>query len=1061
MPKLLSAFALILIFPFGLPAQESNPAADKFAEYNRLERVSNLMANMATPEKAIETFRKLRRLGNEVLSEPQRSMAEENCLIRLSVLHRVKGELTTSREYLVEALDLIEKRMGSDYTVARSLGLELETIDAVSKLPEEERQRVIAAWQQLRDSAGFIRRRKWDRALEMQTTARDTLATMLGPTNLETLRATSHTLMGRFRLGRHEGLIEEAQKLIADFQQVFNGENAESIEAWGVLYQLYEAEERWEESLAAQMECHRRSLKMFGPGHLQTARIIQHIAGTLTRLDRKHEIIPLLEHDLAQVDYESDLEYQRRINLCYLLCTSHSSLGDLATSAKYGQQALDWIALRNGVSSFDLDLKATCLQYVADYETLQGNSQKAIDLYEQAGEILSRRKIDSADYYISFGETLLAAGEFERAVTVFRKAVEIREGSSAHSYLIPEYGLAMALFETGQDEEALAAIDSAIEQTHSMFAGDSRHLAVRLHSRASMLRALGREDEAATALQESVTISRRRFRTRSASLEQGAMIRMIGDIHTATENLVDLLAEDQPELAFELAIRNRGLVSAVLEIRNEVLSKTDAPGIASIKQRYRQLQNDIARITMDSVEGDLSRKLSIPLAELHLQRQKLTSESANLVNDRVGEVLDRTSPESLQQSIPPGWSVVVLMDSAEFNPNPDHRIRVISTYDAFVLTCSRTGQRSMSLIRLGEGDSIDGAILEYLNQFGPGQRGIEPVESDTVRKNRLVLESGRRVRSMLWDRIMPAFDGNNRVVICADGLTNRVPWNSLAKDDESFLVNQFTICVADHPGDCQRIFRQQRKTVDDNARFNTLLLAGGIEYGQHQSPNPDSPFARSWPTLPETITETSLTSEVWQRAHESAPHVLQGYVSETHVTERLAQSRFLHFGTHGIALDEDPERKAHSIGARHALASSGSLMSSTGIVLSAPSVDRPTEQAWQDGYLTGDEILGFDLRHVELVVLSACNTGHGQIVPSEGTFGIDRAFRISGARATLASLRPVPDQAARKFVVKFYENLWLNRMSKIESLRAAQQAMIEDGEPVIHWGSWVLTGDWN
>jgi CHAT domain-containing protein len=149
----------------------------------------------------------------------------------------------------------------------------------------------------------------------------------------------------------------------------------------------------------------------------------------------------------------------------------------------------------------------------------------------------------------------------------------------------------------------------------------------------------------------------------------------------------------------------------------------------------------------------------------------------------------------------------------------------------------------------------------------------------------------------------------------------------------------------------------------------------------------------------------------------------------------------------------------------------------------------PTEE--DDGILTAEEVSTLNLTNVDLVVLSACETGLGNSAGGEGLLGLQRAFQAAGARSVVASLWSVPDQATRLLMVRFYENLWKRKMTKLEALRETQLWMLQHGAeqpdirremaarglkeftgdtpatatkdsrlPPYFWAAFVLSGDW-
>ena len=95
-----------------------------------------------------------------------------------------------------------------------------------------------------------------------------------------------------------------------------------------------------------------------------------------------------------------------------------------------------------------------------------------------------------------------------------------------------------------------------------------------------------------------------------------------------------------------------------------------------------------------------------------------------------------------------------------------------------------------------------------------------------------------------------------------------------------------------------------------------------------------------------------------------------------------------------------------------------------------------------DGILTASEISHLDFRGMDMVVLSACQTGLGE-VGSDGVFGLQRGFKKAGARTLMMSLWKVDDEATQMLMTAFYRNLTSGKMSKYESLQQAQKYVRE------------------
>ena len=123
------------------------------------------------------------------------------------------------------------------------------------------------------------------------------------------------------------------------------------------------------------------------------------------------------------------------------------------------------------------------------------------------------------------------------------------------------------------------------------------------------------------------------------------------------------------------------------------------------------------------------------------------------------------------------------------------------------------------------------------------------------------------------------------------------------------------------------------------------------------------------------------------------------------------------------------------------------------------------KQAWltgkhpegqEDGILTAYEISQMNLSNTELVVLSACETGLGQVSGNEGVYGLQRAFKIAGAKYLIMSLWKVDDRSTAAFMAKFYQQ-WLQEKQTIpEAFRTAQQAMRTQSPGAYDWAGFVL-----
>ncbi len=119
-----------------------------------------------------------------------------------------------------------------------------------------------------------------------------------------------------------------------------------------------------------------------------------------------------------------------------------------------------------------------------------------------------------------------------------------------------------------------------------------------------------------------------------------------------------------------------------------------------------------------------------------------------------------------------------------------------------------------------------------------------------------------------------------------------------------------------------------------------------------------------------------------------------------------------------------------------------------------------------DGILTAEEVVGLNLQGTEWAVLSACDTGLGEIRAGEGVFGLRRAFQIAGVRTVIMSLWSVDDQATRQWMHALYKGRLEDKRSTADAIRNASLTVLRDRRArglsthPFYWGAFVAAGDW-
>jgi CHAT domain-containing protein len=175
--------------------------------------------------------------------------------------------------------------------------------------------------------------------------------------------------------------------------------------------------------------------------------------------------------------------------------------------------------------------------------------------------------------------------------------------------------------------------------------------------------------------------------------------------------------------------------------------------------------------------------------------------------------------------------------------------------------------------------------------------------------------------------------------------------------------------------------------------------------------------------------------------------LLLGPEATKHALLTLHTPGILHIATHGFFRED----------------AAGSLLPDpllrSGLVLAGASApqEQPGPLRHEDSLVTALELAGLDLWGTQLVVLSACDTGRGDIKAGQGVYGLRRALVSAGAESVVTSLWKVNDETSRELMERYYRNL-LAGQGRGEALRTAMRALRQTHPNPYSWAPFILLG---
>lgn len=367
-------------------------------------------------------------------------------------------------------------------------------------------------------------------------------------------------------------------------------------------------------------------------------------------------------------------------------------------------------------------------------------------------------------------------------------------------------------------------------------------------------------------------------------------------------------------------------------------------------------------------------------------------------------------------------------------------------------------------------DSVMYAVMYIDNNSSKSKPGLillkngEDLEKKYLKYYRNIMKfkiKDERSYNNFWKPIEDVIGKPSSVYLSADGVYNQINLESIALEDGSYILDNSNIILISNTKD---LYFDKLKTRQVQ-EANVAMMFGDPQYYVTSDPGKWTGTASSdRGAKPEVIGRLPGTEEEIRNVKALLRE--GGWVTEEFMeleaTEQKVKDidnpKIFHIATHGF-FQPDVVLNAEDIGLKENLLSENPLLK-TGLLLSgAGDILNKTASNFNidDGILTAYEAMNMSLDQTELVVLSACETGLGEIEAGEGVYGLQRAFLVAGARTIIMSLFKVSDEATQKLMIQFYKN-WLETGNKRESFIQAKKTIRDEFKDPIYWGPFIMIG---
>jgi len=620
---------------------------------------------------------------------------------------------------------------------------------------------------------------------------------------------------------------------------------------------------------------------------------------------------------------------------------------------------------------------------------------------EEALEIAHRVRPDNdADTGIlesDAGTHYLRSQEFAKAIPHFQSSLEIIEKAYGHDSPVLQSihgNLAEMYSRTGQFDLAWQNFKIALSNKHQTIF----NLA---WSRRGYAQSLAAGGELQGAIEEglgSSRMGRELFVLQARTLPEQQALEFSKNRPSGLNVALSVVAR-HPDLVsddiFQEVARSRALVTEEMARRERNLNANNDPEIARLLTEMDAARADL--LAQEQGKPDSDDAIAQATSRMDAIERSLAERSTAIRDDdRAAEV----RMEDLRRGLP---AHSVLISYADYqrvavgSVDPAHK--ATPSYAALIL---RSDSDRIRVYDLGEAKPIDDLVTAAR---ASADREAHSGGLGSLRNERSYRAIAADLRKRIWDPLRAELSDAQIALVVPDGLLNLIPFAGLP-DGEGYLVEH---------GPVIHMLTSERDLVPSGVaeKKKGLLAIGNPSFDLASVSVPQGTLRGGevscaqfhdleFPQLPGSAAEVEDIHAAWLRWNrtEAASLLTGDAATRTAFLSQAANHRVLHIATHAFLLDKS--------------CGNGNPLLHSGLVFAGVNKSRAAS------ILTAQQIASLDLSGVDWAVLSACNTGNGELRDGEGVLGLERAFRVAGARNVVMTLWPVDDDVTRRFMHQLY-----------------------------------------
>ncbi len=812
--------------------------------------------------------------------------------------------------------------------------------------------------------------------------------------------------------------------------------------------------------------------KILGTEHPDTATAMHNMAELYRIMGSYDKAEPLLKQTLAIYEKALGPENPRITPILNVLGLLYGDMGDYDKAELFYQRSL---AIREKALGPEHPSTATAVNNLALFYYDTRDYDKAFPLFQRSlairEKVLGPEHPETAQPMINLAAVYDYRGSYDKAESLLRRSLAIREKAFGPEH--PETAnslnnMAWRYYKAQNYDKAEPLFRRSLAIREKAFGPEHPKTAESLNSLALICASQGQSGEALSLMERAQGIDKKQIDQIlgfTAEAQQTKFLATRENNFFAYLSLIHQSFSDKPQAvrnALDAWLGRKGILLETQKSIQDVLAGASNTKVQEILADLTRVRQELAQLVLGESGKEATQAYQKRIAVLNTQKETLEGQLSRLSQAFAQQRKTKIATTSTVASSLPKDSVLVEMARIkEF----DFKTGKFgdSRYLAFILTAGNGAE--VSLIDLGAADELEEKVAALKKSLGNNKTPPD-----------LLAKQSNELYKIIFAPLTSTIGKSRQIFLSPDGSLNLIPFEVLQNDKGRYLVETHTFRYVSAGRDIAGY-----GMVKKNG--HNALLMGDPDFdlasgATSQDKERTVALSRNmqgikFPRLPGTKEEVKAIATLLGR---SASDTYTGIAATESVLMQKKSPRILHLATHGFFLSDqdwtsmmDEKSRGIAIIARELPSGKKPVRIEnpflrSGLALAGANSSLAQKGA-TEGILTAEKILGLDLRGTDMVVLSACETGIGDVKNGEGVYGLRRAFIQAGAKSLVMSMWEVPDQETKELMINFYKNLQSGKMNRAEALRNAalkQRQTVKTrygNDNPYYWGAFVFLGE--